>query len=242
MLCAAAVMACATTSSPSGQTSSARKAAETNTALGQRYMERKQYEVALEKLKRAVAQDATYAPAHTLLGVLYETLGMREEARREYRLAVRHDPASGDVNNNYAVFLCSEGRTAEAEQHFEAAVRDPFYATRQVAYSNAGKCALDAGDLDKAEKYLRQSLESDGKYPPALLGMADVSYRKEAYLPARAFLQRFEAVGAANAVSLYLGYRIESALGDAEAAARYRRELLDEFPDSAEAAETRTLN
>ena len=76
----------------------------------------------------------------------------------------------------------------------------------------------------------------------ALLLMAEVSYRKEAYLPARAFLQRFEAVGPANAPSLSLGFRIESALGDADAAERYRRDLLSGFPESAEAAETRKLN
>lgn len=242
LLSAALAAACASTPESGEHVSSARKAAETNTALGRRYMDRRQYEVALEKLKRAVAQDPTYAPAHTLLGVLYETLGMKEDAGREYRLALKHDPDDGDVNNNYAVFLCGQGEAARAEPLFEAAVEDPFYTTRHVAYANAGKCALDTGNLDKAEKYLRQSLEYDGKYPPALLLMAEVSYRKEAYLPARAFLQRFEAVGPANAPSLLLGFRIESALGDADAAERYRRDLLSGFSESAEAAETRKLN
>ena len=52
-----------------------RKAAETNTSLGRQYMERGDYEIALEKLKRAIAFDKTYAPAHTMLGILYETIG-----------------------------------------------------------------------------------------------------------------------------------------------------------------------
>ena len=242
LVLSALLAACAGAPKTSEPASAARKAAETNTALGRRYLERGQYEVAMEKLKRAVAQDPTYAPAHTMLGVLYETLGMIEEAGREYRLALKHAPANGDVNNNLAVFLCGQGRGSEAEKHFQAAVRDPFYSTRHVAYANAGQCALDHGDLDKAERYLRQSLEYDGKYAPALLPMAEVSYRKEAYLPARAFLQRYEAVGVANAASLYLGYRIERSLGDTAAASRYRRDLLDDFPNSAEAAQTRTMN
>ena len=41
-------------------------------------MDRGQYEIALEKLKKAVAYDKTYAPAHTMLGVLYETIGENE--------------------------------------------------------------------------------------------------------------------------------------------------------------------
>lgn len=238
----ALVAGCASGPDPAQKDSAARKAAETNASLGRRYMDRGQYEVALEKLKRAVAQDPTYAPAHTLLGVLYERLGMIAEAGDEYRLAVRHAPDNGDVNNNYGVYLCGRGKAKEADEHFQKAVRDPFYATRHVAYANAGRCALDHGDLDKAERYLRQSLEYDGKYAPALLPMAELSYRKEAFLPARGFLQRFEDVGEDSAASLMLGYRIERALGDAAAADRYRRRMMDDFPDSAEAAQTRAMN
>jgi type IV pilus assembly protein PilF len=219
-----------------------RKAAETNTSLGRQYMDRKQYEVALEKLKRAVAYDKTYAPAHTLLAVLYETLGEQDLALQEYRLAVRYDPSDGDVNNNYAVYLCGQHKSAEAERYFQTAMKDPFYATPEVVYGNAGLCALGANDLDKAERYLRQSLEHDAKFAPALLPMAELSYRQGEYLRARAFLQRFEAVGSTSAQSLLLGYRIESALGDLATSLRYRRDLLDEFPNSAEAAEVSEHN
>jgi type IV pilus assembly protein PilF len=220
----------------------ARKAAETNTSLGRQYMDRRQYEVALEKLKRAVAYDKTYAPAHTLLGVLYETLGQPDLAIEEYRLAVHYDPTDGDVNNNYAVYLCGQEKSEEADRYFQVAMKDPFYSTPEVAYGNAGLCALRANDLDKAETYLRQSLKYDAQYAPALLPMADLSYRKEAFLRARAFLQRFEAVAVSNAQSLLLGYRIESALGDVTSSGRYQRDLLDKFPNSAEAAQAREQN
>jgi type IV pilus assembly protein PilF len=227
-----AVGGCA--SGPKTSDDEARKAAETNTALGRQYMDRGQYEIALEKLKRAVAYDKTYAPAHTMLAILYETLGQQEEAEREYRSALRYDPEDGDVNNNYGAFLCSSGREREAGQYFEAAVRDPFYETPAIALSNAGSCALAAGDLDKAESFLRQSLEYDKELASALLPMAQVSYRKGSYLRARAFLQRYEAVGPMNEESLSLGYRIEQQLGDEKAANRYRNELQQRFPGSVE--------
>jgi type IV pilus assembly protein PilF len=222
-----------------GEKSEDRKAAETNTALGRQYLDRKQYEVSLEKLKRAVAFDNTYAPAHTLLGVLYETIGEKDKAGEEYKLAVRHDPDDGEVNNNYAVFLCGRGDYRDADRHFETALKDPFYTTKYVAAGNAGLCALNHNDLDKAEFYLRQSLEYDNKYAPALLPMAQVSYRKEDYLRARAFLQRFESVSEINSESLYLGYLIESKLGDGKAANQYRENLMDQFPGSTEAATVR---
>jgi len=233
---------CASTSSsktddtPSEQT----RAAETNTALGRQYIDRRQYEVALDKLKRAVAYDKTYAPAHTLLGVLYETLGQTEKAGEEYALAVRYDPEDGDVNNNYAVFLCSQGKGGEAEKYFQAAVKDPFYTTPQIAYANAGLCALGLNNLDKAEQYLRKSLQYGAEFAPALLPMARLSYEKQSYLQARAFLQRYESVGELTPQSLLLGALIERALNDSRAAERYRTALFDSFPESAEAAQVRS--
>ena len=96
--------------------------------------------------------------------------------------------------------------------------------------SNAGSCALAAGDLDKAENFLRQSLGYDDTLVSALLPMAEVSYKQQSYLRARAFLQRFEAVSPVTKESLSLGYAIESKLGDDAEAERYRLELLERDP------------
>ena len=230
------VVACSST--PKNSEKSARKAAETNTALGRNYMDNGQYEIALEKLKRAVAKDKTYAPAHTVLGVLYETIGETEKAGVEYKEAVKYAPENGDVNNNYGAWLCAVGKGKEADKYFVAAVDDPFYTTPAIALSNAGSCALAAGDVDKAEAFLRQSLEYDSRLGTSLLPMAEVSYIQGEYLRARAFLQRFEAGGVMDEESLYLGFRIESKLGDEESAERYRIELLERYPGSIQAGRT----
>jgi type IV pilus assembly protein PilF len=243
VLAALLLLACGSPSAKkSDEPSAALKAAETNTALGRQYIERGQYEVALEKLKRAVAYEKSYAPAHTMLGVLYETLGMMEQSGDEYRLAVQYDTDDGETNNNYAAFLCRQGNGDEAQRFFQAAFADPFYETPWVAYANAGLCALDMDQLDKAETYLRQSLEYDAEIAGALLAMASLNYRKAQYLSARAFLQRFEAVAVRSAQSLLLGYQIENAMGDSSAANRYRNKLLTEFPKSAEAEQVGTPN
>lgn len=222
------IAACSSTPKKSEQ--DLRKAAETNTSLGRQYMDRGQYEVSLDKLKRAVANDKTYAPAHTLLGVLYETIGDLEDAEKEFRLAVHYDPKDGDVNNNLGAFLCRNGKATEAEPYFETAVADPFYTTPGLAYTNAGSCALQRGELEEAEMYLRQALEKGQRTPEVLLPMAEVSYLKGSYLTARAFLQRYEAVAQENEESLHLGVLIETALGDEKSADRYRLELMENYP------------
>jgi len=222
-----ALLLAACASAPERSDADARKAAETNTALGRQYLERGQYEISLEKLRRAVAYDETYAPAHTMLGI-----GDRPAAEAAYRKAVRCDPGDGAVNNNLGAFLCGIGKREEADGFFRTAIADPFYQTPQIAMSNAGSCALERGDLDTAESYLRQSLQREPRLAAALLPMAEVSYRKGAYLQARAFLQRYEAVAARTAESLLLGVRIETELGDEASAEQYRRELRDNYPDA----------
>ena len=232
---AALLSACASSPEQPEQSSESRKAAEINTSLGREYMTRGQNEVALEKLKKAIAADPDYAPGHTMIAVLYEQIGEMELAGRHYERAVKASPRNGDVNNNYGVFLCSEQQFNEAERHFLQAVEDPFYATPEVAYANAGSCFLEGGRLDKAERYLRQSLQYNQNFSDALLAMSGLEYRNSDYLGARAFLQRFEAVGVESAESLLLGMRIESQLGDERAAMSYRNRLMARYPDSNEA-------
>jgi type IV pilus assembly protein PilF len=210
----------------------ARRAAQTNTELGRQYIARGQYEVALDKLKRAVAHDNTYAPAHTVLAFLYENINDGQMAAKEYKLALKYDPKGGSVNNNYGAFLCSSGKWPEAEPYFLKALEDPFYDTPALALSNAGLCALNAGDLDKAEKYLRQSIEYDENLPASLLALGKLSYQRGQYLRARAFLQRYEAVASHTEESLDQAYKVEKELGDEQSAEKYRRQLLREFPNS----------
>ena len=237
VLIAAALILSACASGPDRSEEDMRKAAETNTALGRQYMDRGQNEIALEKLKRAVAFDKTYAPAHSMLAILYETIGDDEMAEKEYQAAVKYAPGDGEANNNYGAFLCGIGKEEEAEPYFETAVADPFYDTPEIALSNAGNCALARGDLDKAESFLRQSLEYDDKLGSSLLALAEVSYRQESYLRGRAFLQRFEAAAEETEESVVLGYRIETALGDERSAERYRQALLEQYPGRIRAEE-----
>lgn len=234
------VTACAGSGSKNTVSNSkARQTAELNTSMGQEYLERGQLEIALDKLKKATAADPGYAPAHTMLAVLYERLGESASAQKHYRLAVQAAPANGDVNNNYGVFLCHSGDRKSAENYFKVAMKDPFYRTPAVVFANAGSCELESGNLDKAEKYLRQSLDYNDKFTDALLPMVSVQYQTGDYFRARAFLQRYEQIGVETAQGLSLGWQIERRLGNTAAAQNYEQRLLNRFPESAQAAEIR---
>ena len=222
--------------------SKVRKSAESNTSLGLEYMNRGQYEVALGKLKKAVRDDPHYAPGHTVLAVLYETIGETELAGKHYKLAYQADPKDGDVNNNYGVSLCQSGKEEQAIRHFLAALEDPFYSSPEVALTNAGSCALGQGKLTQADDYLRRALKIEPEFPDALVNMARLNFERQNYLTARAFLQRYEAVTNHAAASLLLAYKIETALGDERAAHKYRLALESNFPESDQAAEVRRIS
>lgn len=215
------------------------EAARVHTELGQKYMQQGNLKTALEDLNKALSFDADYADAHTVLGVLYERIGDQKQAEEHYRRAAQLRPKSGNELNNYGAFLCKIGRYDEASGYFDRAVADPFYATPTVALTNSGTCLLKAGKRDAAEAALRTALDRSPNNAEALFQMASVLYEKGDYFKARAYVQRYEAVGQPRPESLMLGRNIELRLGNGSAADDYTRRLLQSFPESQQA---RALN
>lgn len=208
------------------------KAAALYTDLGQKYLAQGKLEVALENLNKALAADVNHADAHTVIALLYERIGDNAKAEEHYRRAAQLMPKSGNENNNYGAFLCKLGRYDESLTYFVRAVADPFYQTPVVALTNSGTCAIKGGKLDVAERDLRAALERDPDNSEALFQMATALYRKEDFFRARAFIQRYEAVGQQSADALMLGRNIELRLGNGKTAQDYTRRLREKFPDS----------
>lgn len=209
----------------------AKEAAELQVRLGRGYMEQGDLETAMERLQRALQLDPRSVDAHTMMAVLNERINRPAQAESFYRKAERLAPDNGDVNNNLGAFLCGSGRQHEADAYFLKALNDPFYRSPAAALSNAGVCALKAGDRTKAEDYFRRVLTTQPNNAIALFELARMHYLKGDAMRARAFIQRLEASTPADPVALDLGQRIETRLGDAAAARRYATKLQNEFPD-----------
>ncbi|MDF3983378.1 type IV pilus biogenesis/stability protein PilW [Luteibacter sp. PPL201] len=235
LLCCAGCAAGSSGLRPTTSADNRAKGAEVHTQLGQRYMEQGDLKGAMEKLQKALDFDPKYVPAHTVIAVLYERINDPANAELHYRKAAEYDPKSGSVNNNLAVFLCKQHRGAEARPYFDRALADPFYETPDLALANAGTCQLESNDYDAAEGYFRKALDRNPKNADALYQMARVLYLKNDAFRARAFLQRFEALGAPSPDALKLGHDIELRLGNGEGAQDYATRLRQQFPDSEQA-------
>jgi type IV pilus assembly protein PilF len=217
---------------------SANEAAQLNLELGIGYLRQGDLLSARDKLDKAIEQDPSLDTAYTALALVYEQLGDAKEAEYNYRRAVQKSPEDPDALNSLGAFLCrSQGRRAEALKYFDRALAVPLskkFVNRAMLNTNAGVCVKPI-DLGRAEAYLRAALAVDPKYLPALVQMADVAFEQGNYLQSRAFLERY--MGAAPSSSpdaLWLGVRIETALGDISAAEGFAARLRTEFPESTE--------
>ncbi len=210
----------------------AEKASQANTQLGVRYLRDGELQKALRKLQKAMRQNPQNASAYTVAGVVYERLDEPERAASHYERAVDLAPNSGAALNNYGRFLCDRGDREQAFGLFQRAADNPLYERSELALTNAGVCALGAGQEKVAEDYLLQALKANGEYARALLRMAEVRYRQEHYMNARAFYQRFLSVESQTPESAWLGMRIEHELGNEDAVASYRLLLTNRFAES----------
>lgn len=213
--------------------------AEINANLGLNYMQQGNYDVALEKLKRAIEQDPGTITAHHYIAELYKVLNNSELAEQHYKKALRlasDDPA---IQNNFGVFLCDRKRYDEAEKHFMLAAKISSYRRPDEAYENAGLCALRIPDTVRAEGYFRHALEINPLLPNSLYQMALLNFNARQYLSARAFLQRYSAFASPTPQTLWLAFRVERALENGELADQYALELRTKFPQSQETAELR---
>lgn len=217
-----------------------KEAARINTDLGMTYARNGDFDVALDKFKRALEQDSSHAPAHAGIALVYSQRGESDSAEQHFKRALQLESDDVNTRNNYGVLLCGQQRYKEAEKMFLQAAATKGNRNPESAYTNAGVCARRVPDLDRAEGFLREALKYKPEHPEALRFLAAVYLDRKDYEQARVFLRRYEKVGVPVAETLWMGAKIEFALGDEAAAADYSSRLRREFPDSQESLSTQT--
>jgi len=189
---------------------------------------------AAERKVREALKLAPEAPdALVLQAGIDDRRGRTRQAGENFRKAAELAPQRGDVLNNYGAWLCQQGQPAESLVWFDRALQAPGYATPGEAQANAGSCALDAGQLERAERDLRAALVAAPANPVALESMAQLSFRQGRYMEARAFAERRIAAAPATRSVLQLASQIEARLGDRAASDRYLQRIRQEFPQDA---------
>ncbi len=230
---------CASTAERNQDRERLQKLVDTNIQLGAGYLQQGQMEAAKEKLDKALELSPDDPQANNVMALLQWRLRSYDAAERHFRRALDSKAGSinPDVQHNYGAFLCDRSRVDEAMTWFERAIANPQYPTPELANLNAGLCLLKKPDRIAAERYLRQALQRNPTLAPALLQMARLSYESGNVVSARGFMERYAKVGPETAESLWLGVRVERAIGNRNAEANYALRLRGKFPEAPETQE-----
>lgn len=211
-----------------------KEAARLRVELASLYFSRDSIGPALDEANSAARLDPENPQAYNILGLINMQLKEDAQASLNFERALRLAGTDPDINNNYGWFLCERGRHAESIKFFMVAVRSPLYTNVDRSLVNAGVCSRRRGDNADARRFFEQALAVRSNQPVALFNLADLSFTGGSPPEARVFLNRYLQAAAPTAEVLWLGARIERALGDRQAEALYVQQLRRNFPNAPE--------
>ena len=203
----------------------ARHRARIHTELAALYFSRRNMAVALEELRIAQEADPKYAPAYSVLGLVYMELRENRLAEQTFQDGLRIAPQDSDLHHNYGWFLCQTGRERDAIKHFTTAVRNPLYAQPWRSNSAAGACLMRVNDMQGAEVFFERALADEPNEIGALLQLGQIRHRQERLDDARRLVARFNTLVEPTAESLWLALRIERKLGNRGAEQSFATQL-----------------
>jgi type IV pilus assembly protein PilF len=230
-----ALFACVSSGDATRPAGNDANAAAFNLQLGVTYLQQGNLAVAKDKLERAQKQDPGSPAVHSALGLLYERLGDQKRADAEHKRALSRAPRDPEVLNNYAVYLCRNGRAAEGVQRFEQAATNPLYRTPWAAYTNAGVCLRAVQRNAEAEQRFVRALQVRPGYAEAVLQLADLEFATQRGAAALKRVLDYLATSGATPDLLLLGWRAADAQQERGIALGLAQRLRTEFPDSPQA-------
>lgn len=227
--------ACVTTSQTSNQgiysESAITARARAHSDLAAAYLQQNKYEIALNEFTIATQIDPSYSPAYNGLALVYSALGEDSKADANFKKSLQLQPKSSESHNNYGSFLCARSRYDESIVHFLEAVKNPLYATPNLAYANAGICSVRKNDIKNAEIYLNKALQIQPLTYSAAYQLADIQFKRGEVVTAKSTLQN-ALVAAPSPETLWLGIKIERVLGGRDNEASYALQLRQQYPNS----------
>lgn len=185
-------------------------------------------------IRRALALDTENLDANNIAGLIFGKSNQPELAVGFFEKALSIAPHDASTLNNYGSFLCDYGRIQDAETKFLKAGSHPSNPNPEIAYTNAGLCALRAPDLDQAEDYFKTALDFKQQNSIALFQLAKINLSKGRGIPALERLHAYSQFASHTPQTLKLGIEIGRLMRDKEVEVSYFNLLQNEFPTSEE--------
>ena len=244
--CATALLlsACATPDAGSASREAARntssaspevqRAARTRLDLATSYLEINRLDVALEEVSYALALDPGMTDAYLVRGLV---LAQRQDfaaAKADYERVLRVRPDDAYVIHNMGFLLCQQKQYDEAQDWFHRALAIPGYSSRARTLMAQGLCFQAAGKSHQAIDSLTQAHALENNNPVVAYNLAALLYGRGEVANAQVYLRNLNASNLANAETLWLGIKVENAMGNAIGVRELGNLLGQKFPLSRE--------
>ena len=211
-----------------------RRRARIRLELASNYFEMGQTAVALDEVKQALNTDPTYADAFNLRGLILMRMNDFAQAEDSFRRALALRAGDPNLLHNYGWLLCQQQKYANADQQFAQALASPSYTARGKTLMARGLCQSGAGQFAEAEQSLLKAYELDAANPVVGYHLAALQFRRGELTRAQFYIRRLNNSEYGNSESLWLGIKVERALGDTVAMRQLGDQLRKRFPDSRE--------
>lgn len=202
--------------------------------LAANYLQAGQAQVALNEVAQAIAAEPRNADAYNLQGLVLMSLQDYAAAQASLDRSLALKPNDPHTLHNLGWLQCQQGRYAEGAAVLDKVLQMPRYGEQARTLMAKAMCQRQSGDLVAAERSFFQAYEMDAGNPVIAYHLADLLFRRQEAERARFYIRRLNNGEYANAESLWLGIRVERALGDASAEHQLASQLQRRFPDSKE--------
>lgn len=226
--------ACVTETDGHGpQVGSERQRLSAQLSLAKGYLQNKDFNRARVSVDRALQLDRNSWEAHDLLASIHMMDGEPALAEQSWKTAIRNG-GGARARRNYAQFLLSNRRYADACPLLQAASTELDYTARAQVFEDLGRCEMLRGNKPAALAAYDRAIELNADQPEAVLALSELLYEQGSYEASLAAYTKFRSLRTQNARSLWLGIRLGRAMKDADAEASHALLLRNQFPDTPE--------
>ena len=205
-----AITACSKTTG-SHSTAERQRLSNLHSQLSLEFILNQNIDVAQGEAEEALRLDPNGLQANYAMARVYEALDQPEKVVAHYQRALRREPGSVVVLNDYGRYLCEQGQTEAALDKYKRAGRQLMNPLRMVSYTRAAACLIRSHNYAQARLFLLKALELNASSLPVLFNLARASYLQEDYDSANLYIGRyFEQAQIPSQEALSLAKKLES--------------------------------
>lgn len=198
------------------------------------YFQQDQLPTSLKEINNALAMDPNLTDAYAVRALVYMQMHDDNLAEQDFLRVLNKAPNNPENINNYAWFLCLNGREKQAMGMFEQVIKDRTYTQPVKALNNAGLCSLKMKNDGLAATYFAQSFRLDANNPTTNLNLAHISYKKQDWKDAQFYVNRLIKAEAYTPEIIWLAIKTSHKLNDRAAESSLAAQLRRRYPDSNE--------